>query len=103
MFRRKTADRKPAARVTHLYHGIAIEPGERYCAAVTKIQGKRFLSDDAPRLPLEDCDCLPHCRCVYRHYADRRTEVRRDSDLGLPQRDVPDDQRAGRGRRVTDS
>lgn len=89
--------------MSNLFHGIAVEPGELACEAVQRMAGHRFLSDEAPKLPLDKCECIQDCRCVYRHYADRRTQVRRDADMGLPRRDVPRDQRAGVGRRITDA
>ncbi len=103
MFKRKPREqRAPGRAVRHLFHGIAVEPGDTACEAVKQITGHRFLSEDAPRLPLDQCQCVQDCRCVYRHFSDRRTQVRRDADMGLPRRDVPGDQRAGTGRRVTD-
>ena len=88
--------------LSSLFHGIAIEPGEDACEAVRQLAGHRFLSEDAPRLPLDECQCVQECRCVYRHFTDRRTHVRRDADMGLPHREVPGDKRAGVGRRITD-
>ena len=103
MFRRKTeGKRPPLGALGNIFHGIAIEPGSRSCEAVRELAGKRFLSEDAPRLPLDECQCVPDCRCVYRHFSDRRTDVRRDVDMGLPHRQVPGDKRAGTGRRITD-
>jgi hypothetical protein len=103
MFRRKRSNQLPPVKsLNHLFHGIAIEPGESSCEAVKALEPVRFLSDEAPRLPLEACTIRPSCRCVYRHYADRRTEVRREADLGLPPRMVNRDQRSGAGRRITD-
>lgn len=103
MFRRKTGPKKPAtSTLTHLFHGIAIEPGDNACDAARALAGKRFLSEDAPRLPLEGCGRGTACRCVYRHFKDRRTEARRETDLGLPPRTVLEDKRYGGGRRVTD-
>jgi hypothetical protein len=103
MFRRKKGDRLPVVKaLNHLFHGIAIEPGDRACDAVRALKGVRFLSEEAPHLPLDGCNCAQNCRCVYRHFADRRTDSRREADLGLPPRPVPDDCRSGFGRRVTD-
>ncbi len=104
MFKRKTGPKKPiVSSLNHLFHGIAIEPCDDACNAAWDLAGERFLSEEAPRLPLEGCTRAPQCRCVYRHFSDRRTDVRRESDLGLPIRDIPHDQRDGRGRRVTDA
>lgn len=103
MFKRKTTDKRAPIRTPgNVFHGIAIEPGDEACEAVWRLAGRRFLSDEAPRLPLDECQCVPDCRCVYRHFSDRRTEVRRDADIGLPNRHVPGDKRVGLGRRITD-
>lgn len=103
MFKRRTREKRaPVRTLQHLFHGIAIEPGECACNAALALKGQRFLSEEAPRVPLEACDRLEQCRCVYRHFTDRRTELRREADMGLPMRDMPEDKRYGAGRRVTD-
>lgn len=102
--RRKTGPKKPAiSALSHLFHGIAIEPCEGACEAARALARERFLSEEAPRLPLDGCTRAQRCRCTYRHFSDRRTDVRREADLGLPHRVLLHDQRDGRGRRVTDS
>jgi hypothetical protein len=104
MFRRNRGSQPPRIRsLNHLFHGIAIEPGDCACDAVLAIDGERYLSDEAPRLPLDGCSDPQRCRCVYRHFADRRTDTRREADLGLPPRHVNVDLRNGVGRRVTDA
>lgn len=104
MFKRKSSGRKtPVKTLSHLFHGIAIEPCDGACEAARAMTGSRFLSEEAPRLPLDDCTNASACRCVYRHFTDRRTDVRREADLGLPMRQVPDEKRYGAGRRVTDA
>ena len=50
------------------------------CNAATAVVGKRFLSSEVPMLPLEGCDAAD-CRCTYELYDDRRSDVRRASDL----------------------
>lgn len=104
MFWRKTGRRRKASVTTlkHLFHGIAVQPGANACDAAQEIAGHRFLSEDAPRLPMDSCTRQPDCRCTYQHFKDRRTEVRREADLGLPVRHVLREQREGRGRRITD-
>ncbi len=106
MLRRKKGvfkGRSGAVGVRDLFHGVAIETprGDRMCRAAAAIVGQRFLSEDAPLLPLPDCDMPRECRCVYQHFTDRRTERRRESDIGLPSRYVALDRRALK-RRVTD-
>ncbi len=101
MFKRRRKQPEVSS-LTHLFHGIAVEPGAHACPAARRIAGIRYLSDEAPRLPLEACNRLDGCRCVYRHFSDRRTDVRRDTDMGLPPRPVRHEQRASAGRRITD-
>ena len=106
MFRPKKARNKPPAvgtRTVLLFHGVSVKshPG-RPCASVQRIEGLRFLSDDAPTLPLDACSHPQLCRCVYVHFQDRRTGSRRDTDEGLPARLYDPDRRLGAGRRVTD-
>ncbi len=104
MFKRRTGPKRArVSTLSHLFHGIAIEPGDNACEAARRLSEQRFLSEDAPILPLEACTGIDTCRCVYRHFSDRRTEVRRDADMGLPQRHIPAEKRAGAGRRVTDA
>jgi len=65
------------------YSGIRINviPDE-CCKAARAIMGQRFLTTDAPILPLKDCDAV-NCRCAYKRFDDRRTDVRRLSDVGF--------------------
>ena len=86
----------------HLFHGVEIIPGERACDAVSGLARRRLLSEDAPRLPLNTCSSPRDCACKYKHYVDRRTDARRESDKGLPARGHPTDKRDGSGRRITD-
>jgi hypothetical protein len=105
MFTRKPASsaRPPVAAVRHLFHGIAVRPCDEFqCDAVKALGEQRFLSDDAPRLPLEDCSQPGRCGCVYKHFNDRRTTLRRESDVGLPNRPYELDRRVHAPRRITD-
>ncbi len=101
----RTKDAKTPGRVTtveHLFHGVEIVGGTRCCEAAQALAGERILSTDAPRLPLSECSKPNGCNCTYRHYTDRRSDPRREWDIGLPERFHNDDRRSGRGRRVTD-
>ena len=103
--RKKSAPKKRPAGlgVRNLFHGVAVETprGDGVCRAAAAIVGNRYLSEDAPSLPLPDCDIPRECRCVYQHFTDRRTDMRREADIGLPNRYVATDRRVLR-RRVTD-
>ena len=108
MFRLKKKPRKAPGRsgvssLTHLFHGIEITPGPRACATVRSLAEQRLLSDDAPRLPLSGCENPRQCTCTYKHFVDRRTDARRETDEGLPERGYhPANKRDGTGRRITD-
>lgn len=66
-------------RIVNPYHAVSIVAGPQCCAAVKSQAGRRYLSKDAPRLPVADCD-RPDCRCHYAHHDDRRAEPRRIAD-----------------------
>ena len=46
------------------------------------LRDTRFLSADAPPLPLPECSSPWRCKCIYVHFADRRTKPRRATDRG---------------------
>ncbi len=54
------------------WHSVSVKPGRSGCKAVQELKHKRWLSKDAPVLPLKDCQQPGHCSCVYQHHADRR-------------------------------
>jgi hypothetical protein len=58
------------------YHAVAIAKSSVACTAAAQLVGRRYLSKEAPLLPLAGCMSKP-CRCRYVHYADRRSEDRR--------------------------
>ncbi len=64
------------------FHAVSIRLRSNACEAAKSMEGKRFLSSAAPRLPLPDCDVL-ECRCKFVHHKDRRSqEDRRNSFAG---------------------
>lgn len=60
----------------HPYHCVSISYRKDACAAVARLDGKRFLPHEAPQLPLAGCDAAA-CRCRYVHHEDRREDDRR--------------------------
>ena len=83
---RQTASPKKAANDCNYesskYRGVQVTAStDACCEAAKAISGKRFLSDNVPMLPLDDCDAN-NCQCTYKLYDDRRTDCRRASDLG---------------------
>ena len=83
------------------FHCVAIRP-RKTCPAAEALGDRRYLSDEAPRLPLEACHRQQNCRCIYVHFEDRRQDLRRDADIGLPGGGRGEERRAGRGRRRDD-
>jgi len=90
--------RKPAT-----FHAVSVIPGPSCCAAAKAIEGRRFLSKDAPVLPLKGCD-RSQCACHYQHHQDRRTGPRRAREMGVAIDGWAEEDRraAKRGRRKTD-
>jgi hypothetical protein len=53
-------------------HAVSVETGLTPCAAAIALSDRRFLSNEAPPLPLPDCDS-DSCGCRYAHHDDRRS------------------------------
>jgi len=73
----KPFSRVAAACDSSKYHCIAISYGKSPCEAVKRLEGKRFLSTEAPALQLHGCTA-DSCQCRYIHYEDRREDERRN-------------------------
>lgn len=92
----------PKARTDTTYHAVSIVLGAHPCATVRHFAGRRFLSRQAPPLPLPTCDA-DRCECRFRHHKDRRAGPRRRSDNGLaPGAYAGAERRLARGRRKDD-
>ena len=63
------------------YHAVSIKFDTKACSAAKALEGRRFLSTAAPKLPLPDCDALD-CKCRFVHHKDRRTGKDRRSPFG---------------------
>ncbi|MCE9677840.1 hypothetical protein LZP69_01360 [Shewanella sp. AS1] len=92
----------------HPYHSVEIVDDTGHCENAKALKGKRFLSLEAPTLPLPGCS-NSECRCHYRHFEDRRKENNdRRIDYGVTQElygVFGEKNRRGfktRGRRATD-
>ncbi len=59
------------------YHCVEVRMPYDACEKVLELHGKRFLSAEAPLLPLPGCD--QYCKCTFKHHNDRRQDDRRDS------------------------
>ncbi len=94
----------PARKPVNPWHAVTIAPGTRACAAAQQLTGRRFLSREAPPLPLKECD-RAECTCRYEHYDDRRKGARRANELGVAidgYEEVENRSPQKRGRRKTD-
>jgi hypothetical protein len=93
----------PMRAASH-WHAVAVRPKGQSCEAVQACRSARFLSGDAPRLPLAECSTSDTCSCVYKHHADRRAQPRRrDETDGLRRSGkVEQERRLTRDRRKTD-
>ena len=92
---------------THPFYAVSIESETTACSLAESLKSRRFLSDEAPGLPLPGCS-EAQCSCKYQHHADRRDGAR-DRRLGeIADADTADfwrlrgDRRRGGGRREED-
>lgn len=92
----------PAAS-KHPYYAVAITPCEDACTAVNSLSNSRILAEEAPQVPVPECD-RQVCNCTFEHFNDRRQPVaerRRRLERRAEQRRA-DDRRCGVGRRRSD-
>lgn len=95
--------RDPAATGSTRFHAVSIKVGPNACEAAREMQGRRFLSSAAPRIPLPDCDVM-ECKCRFAHHEDRRKGDDRRNPWGQgfgtgSTGAYPSEQRKGRDRR----
>jgi len=91
-------------KTVNAHHAVVVVPGRHACAAAYALRGRRFLSREAPALPLTGCSA-GECGCRYEHHDDRRHALRRARDLAVAIDGYGGpEQRTGphRGRRKTD-
>jgi hypothetical protein len=99
---KKAPERARPATQPSPYHAVSVLPGNDACAAAYRFSGQRFLSRQAPRLPLPSCDAAT-CDCRFKHHKDRRSGPRRNSDVGMIMAGYSgNERRRSRGRRATD-
>jgi len=74
--------KKPdVTRTAGRWHAVSIECSGESCQAARGLQNSRFLSAEAPTLPLPQCPHKQRCRCLYKHYEDRRAQLRRREEI----------------------
>jgi len=109
IIRKKTDEDETQAETEHgrahrpSFHAVEVRAAGKACASSRALKGKRFLSTEAPPIPLPTCT-QEVCSCVYVHFDDRRMVQRRDVylhgayDLG----ERKQERRAQNGRRQSD-
>ena len=91
----------PAKAARNRWPSVEIIAPASACSAASACRQKRFLSSEAPRLPLSGCDAAV-CKCKYRHFEDRRAGDRR-ADEAMPKgKRLTVNRRAKQGRRADD-
>jgi len=100
--RAKAADAPDKPR--YKYEGLAFKGDAHCCQAAKKMDGRRFLIAEAPKVPLADCPDPALCRCKMRHIKDRRSGDDRRELVGalsteMPIGDKRTNKRTGRDRR----
>jgi hypothetical protein len=82
----RSPESAPPARVARKavspHHAVVVVPGRNACAEVYALRSRRFLSREAPVLPLPGCGSAK-CECRYEHHDDRRKGFRRARDLAV--------------------
>jgi hypothetical protein len=75
------AEKDTAKATPRRWHAVSVKPGPRACNAAVSGKNRRWLSREAPMLPLPGCTLPDACRCTYNHHDDRRAGGRRAEDL----------------------
>jgi hypothetical protein len=99
------ADPAATTRLKNDFHAVSIRPGIFACKAARDLEGERFLSGSAPRIPLPGCDASD-CTCRFSHHPDRRAgEDRRSlyrSSIGIDIKSLGVEKRSDEERRSED-
>ena len=69
-------------KVPKPHHAVVVVPGRHACNEAYALRNRRFLSREAPVLPLAGCGSA-QCECRYEHHDDRRKGLRRARDLAV--------------------
>jgi hypothetical protein len=94
---------RPAFIPNH-WHAVCVDAKPLSCVAAHELRRKRFLSKEAPSLPLEGCSSPSNCPCTYKHHEDRRGKKRRKGEASFTstQKIPKKERRESRGRRSDD-
>jgi hypothetical protein len=92
----KSARTSPGKAEPLPYPAVSVYSKVNCCEAANRLEGQKFLAAHAPQLPLGGCSQPESCQCRYRHMDDRRQDLRRDTDVGLPPRAFVERERRSR-------
>jgi hypothetical protein len=98
---RKDAPRisTPAASAPRPFQAVSIFHGAKACEMARRFSDHRFLSKDAPQLPLSGCSMPARCECRFLKHKDRRGDRRRLVEFGASSRGFMGQERRQRGGR----
>jgi hypothetical protein len=82
------------------FRAVSIHAYGGRCLASQSVSGQRFLTSEAPTLPLEECTA-EKCNCRYVHHADRRRGTRDRRTLSGLLEESPVFSMGGHDRRIT--
>jgi hypothetical protein len=94
------------------WHAVGVSCGKTACRASMAERHVRYLSQEAPPLPLAGCTHPKECLCKYKHFNDRRAGPRRTTDSELYKNALSphvlpkltiQERRTSRGRRANDA
>ena len=101
------AAREFTAPRTVKFTALSIMPGRVCCTAAQNQSKLRYLKDEAPSLPLRECDAS-RCLCAFAEHTDRRIARNSDRRMGIGLQSElygsqgEPERRKRRGRRATD-
>jgi hypothetical protein len=91
------------ANIPRKWHAISVDAKTSSCPIAHDLKKKRFLSKQAPLLPLEGCNKRSSCPCTYKHHDDRRSKSRRGgAAISSKANNHGSERRISRGRRSED-
>lgn len=64
----------PTTNQRNPFQAVSVIPGGRACGGVRKLEGERFLIQEAPLIPLSGCNPR-NCSCKYARFEDRRDRL----------------------------
>jgi hypothetical protein len=77
----RAREKEPVRQRTE-FRAASVQPCPNACAAALRAAGKRVLLEEVPRLPLDTCDRIQECSCLYEQHADRRSGEDRREQYG---------------------